>query len=494
MSCYFDLKISLSHTKPVVWRRVLLPHFADLNTLCAAIEASFAWDGQGEWSCELDQAHTLYTHFGEHDTLTLYYEREGQRWEHEVRREVFSVERDESPWRIFVGGEHPAPFDDIGSPEQFALLLELKAKQEGGEELDPGQMPEGYEMGDLELLRYDEQEVREHVEVATKLDFDTSISQSFERFLEERWDPEMPQRALKLAVFAEVERGCHALGLSREQVLVSYGYWGLMLDETIQGMYESRSEVIAASIVKLIDDTQLDAEEEVMGLMLPELYAAFGINPSHQGELGALLEAMRPVVSSIDVCDAASVAMDLYNASMGGVENADDLSARQRAELMWQEPMGPEMLEWSEQRDFIMYVACEKLDPAEAPEDDDPPNYLFVATDEVQDRALAVLPWYGELDDAQRHAALFRTVLVASAVPSFGEPARPIGIVLSTEAEAVAVGALYPFEDTPVMSMAGLSRRMSKEASRKASTRRKVSGNKSSAQKKARKKNRKKKK
>lgn len=139
-----QLKITLKHTKPPVWRRILVETDLSLEDLHYIIQVAMGWTNSHLF--EFDVAGESYG-FPDEDwgmddmepageiAIGDILEKPGQKfsyvydfgdnWEHEVLVEAFLDRDDASDYPRCTGGARACPPEDCGGPGGYAQLLEV---------------------------------------------------------------------------------------------------------------------------------------------------------------------------------------------------------------------------------------------------------------------------------------------------------------------------------------------------------------------------------
>ena len=140
----FTLKITLTDTQPVIWRRLVVPADITLLGLHHVIQAAMGWsnahlhyfaDKHGKFYTPTrpagavsdgsrTQLRTIFRTTG--DWVRYVYDC-GVAWEHTVELEVIGDARQRSRRAECVGGQRRCPPEDCGGPGSFAQLLEALA-------------------------------------------------------------------------------------------------------------------------------------------------------------------------------------------------------------------------------------------------------------------------------------------------------------------------------------------------------------------------------
>ncbi|GER08830.1 hypothetical protein GCM10007972_24790 [Iodidimonas muriae] len=139
-----QIKITLLHLKPVVWRRVLVPAGLSLKRLHDTIQAAMGWYDQ-----HMYEFHVGERRYGARDfddgldpgvadannvklsslvangvERFLYVYDFGDDWRHEIVIEAAKAAEPGIDYPIFVDGERRCPPEDCGGPPGFEALLE----------------------------------------------------------------------------------------------------------------------------------------------------------------------------------------------------------------------------------------------------------------------------------------------------------------------------------------------------------------------------------
>lgn len=142
-----QLKVSLKHTRPPIWRRALLPATATLGDLHAVIQVLFGWDGDhlhlfvagnkqysGPFTrleeTENEQAVRVRDAIAPGGTITYTYDF-GADWEHAITLEK-TVPRDDSqqyPVCVAFNGDSPVEYWDEERPRKPAPFVLKKVNQ-----------------------------------------------------------------------------------------------------------------------------------------------------------------------------------------------------------------------------------------------------------------------------------------------------------------------------------------------------------------------------
>jgi hypothetical protein len=140
MTYTYDLRISLDHVRPAVWRRVLVPSTITLEVLHFIIQVTMGWENS-----HLHIFETLKGSFGPHDNepvgdgdesdcalsdvisrpkQQISYEYDfGDGWRHTIMLIGVTDQSGEVP--VCIGGARACPPDDCGGPHAYTSLIEI---------------------------------------------------------------------------------------------------------------------------------------------------------------------------------------------------------------------------------------------------------------------------------------------------------------------------------------------------------------------------------
>lgn len=143
----YQLKISLTGTSPLVWRRIQIPGTFSLSELHTIIQLSMGWSGFHLHGFAING-----THFGprnrDEDTADLegeewkpiqtlgpvgsafrYTYDFGDNWEHDIVVEEILDPTPDKKYPLCLGGEGACPPEDCGGPEAYDRLLKILANR-----------------------------------------------------------------------------------------------------------------------------------------------------------------------------------------------------------------------------------------------------------------------------------------------------------------------------------------------------------------------------
>jgi len=183
----YQLKISLKHTDPKIWRRVLVPNEFSFHALHTVIQLSMGWTNSHlyafnskkvrigvpdpEWEDnELIDSDTItLKDFFEDRRESFRYEYDfGDGWDHEIKIEKVLEPAPRQAYPVCLGGEMACPPEDCGGIPGFYNMLEI---------LSAKRHPEKKELkewlgGNFDPLAFDANEVNELFEDFENQDFD----------------------------------------------------------------------------------------------------------------------------------------------------------------------------------------------------------------------------------------------------------------------------------------------------------------------------------
>lgn len=130
-----QLRVTLLHVRPAVWRRVLVPADLTLNDLHSVLQHAMGWEHvhlhRFEMFSEIDATSPLRNFLrAERDWVTYVYDF-GDEWEHEVRVEKMRSGRvtvPQLPW--VLAGARACPPEDCGGPWVYMDMLRRKGNRQ----------------------------------------------------------------------------------------------------------------------------------------------------------------------------------------------------------------------------------------------------------------------------------------------------------------------------------------------------------------------------
>ena len=145
----YQIKVTLEHVKPAVWRRLLVPANLSLGKLHRVLQIAMGWTnshlhlfesngvgyerkaaGFGDFADPdmLDEAKTRLADLLGHEKATLRYEYDfGDGWSHRIVLEKMLDPNDDLIVPLCVAGEEACPPEDCGGPHGYAQLREVLA-------------------------------------------------------------------------------------------------------------------------------------------------------------------------------------------------------------------------------------------------------------------------------------------------------------------------------------------------------------------------------
>jgi hypothetical protein len=147
-----QILISLLHTEPVIWRRLLVPAAIRLDRLHRLIQAAMGWDDYhlhvftqgaeqyGKPDDELehrDERKATLRDVASQDGESFGYEYDfGDSWDHEITVERLTVADPDGRYPICVGGARACPPEDCGGTAGYASLVDILADADHPEHQD----------------------------------------------------------------------------------------------------------------------------------------------------------------------------------------------------------------------------------------------------------------------------------------------------------------------------------------------------------------------
>lgn len=164
----FELRVTLSHIEPPIWRSLRVPADVSLSVLHDVLQSAFGWKNS-----HLHDFHVGDIRFGMADVEDemfavderaaplgavaragshfMYLYDFGDDWEHEIVVERVDS-RGEEPNVCCTGGERACPPEDCGGPHGYAHMLEVLANPEDEEHEDmKGWAPRGFDPEKFDL-------------------------------------------------------------------------------------------------------------------------------------------------------------------------------------------------------------------------------------------------------------------------------------------------------------------------------------------------------
>lgn len=132
MTALYQLKIVLSGSKPLVWRRIVVYNSTSLSQLHEILQLTMGWYNQHTWSFEFEAG----TYGQESDQLSLqgfvneinesfqYIYDFGDHWQHKVTLEKIITKGQTTLPPYCLDGENACPPEDTGGIWGYAELLE----------------------------------------------------------------------------------------------------------------------------------------------------------------------------------------------------------------------------------------------------------------------------------------------------------------------------------------------------------------------------------
>lgn len=170
----YQLKITLTGSKPPIWRRVLVPSDFTLNQLHDVIQNCFAWDGSHLYAFEIGKKSyddenprslnkKLNTFsFGVKSKFKYIYDF-GDYWEHDILVEKILADNAKNKYPQCTGGARAAPPEDCGGVHGYEYKLSVLTDKKHpeyeevsewlGEDFDPQAFDVEEANAELEFLR-----------------------------------------------------------------------------------------------------------------------------------------------------------------------------------------------------------------------------------------------------------------------------------------------------------------------------------------------------
>lgn len=143
----YQIKVTLKHIKPPIWRRLLIPADIHLGKLHNIIQAAFGWydyhlhtfsigdeeygapNPDFDWDVRNENRLKL-ERFCIEKTRFLYTYDMGDMWEHEILVEKVQPRDPAQTYPVCIKGKNACPPEDCGGPWGYAELLEILANPE----------------------------------------------------------------------------------------------------------------------------------------------------------------------------------------------------------------------------------------------------------------------------------------------------------------------------------------------------------------------------
>lgn len=136
--------MTLAHSKPPIWRRVLVPSDITLDQLHDVVQVVMGWDNEHLHLFEIDgmtfsdpryrdadiheEATVRLNQAAPYPTATFRYEYDfGDGWEHDILIEAVQPPDPDQHMPLCLGGERAAPPEDCGGIWRYGWILEVLA-------------------------------------------------------------------------------------------------------------------------------------------------------------------------------------------------------------------------------------------------------------------------------------------------------------------------------------------------------------------------------
>lgn len=130
-----QLRVTLQHVKPAVWRRVLVPADLTFDDLHTVLQYTMGWEHfhlyRFEMFTEFDSSVPLGNFFREEGDWVRYIYDLGDEWEHQIELEKVRTNRvtvPQLPW--VLAGARACPPEDSGGPWEYMYDLRRRAKKQ----------------------------------------------------------------------------------------------------------------------------------------------------------------------------------------------------------------------------------------------------------------------------------------------------------------------------------------------------------------------------
>jgi hypothetical protein len=187
----YQLKVTLTGTKPPVWRRVLVDGAATLDELHEVIQAAFGWWNYHLYDFEFgrtrygipdpdwdygpptrDARRTRLDKVAEPGTSFAYTYDFGDNWKHKVTVEKITPSTPDLVLPSCTGGERAGPPEDCGGTWGYAELLEILADRTHHEHAERREWADGWGHGAFDPDRFDPAEFADNLQALRLAVFD----------------------------------------------------------------------------------------------------------------------------------------------------------------------------------------------------------------------------------------------------------------------------------------------------------------------------------
>ncbi len=132
MTAFYQLKIALSGTKPLVWRKIMIYNTIALLELHQIIQITMGWKNAHLWAFEFQQStldekyanHILSDYVTEPNQQFYYIYDFGDHWQHKITLEKVITKGQSTLPPYCITGKNTCPPEDCGGIWGYAELLE----------------------------------------------------------------------------------------------------------------------------------------------------------------------------------------------------------------------------------------------------------------------------------------------------------------------------------------------------------------------------------
>lgn len=157
MPTALQLRVTLLHVKPAVWRQVLVPADLTFDELHTVLQYTMGWEHfhlyRFEMFTEFESSVPLGNFFREEGDWVRYIYDFGDEWEHQIELEKVrtgSITVPQLPW--VLAGARACPPEDSGGPWEYMEMLRRRANKQRSE------LPRGFDPA-----KFDRNEVNEEM-------------------------------------------------------------------------------------------------------------------------------------------------------------------------------------------------------------------------------------------------------------------------------------------------------------------------------------------
>ncbi len=160
MTALYQLKIALSGSKPLVWRRVMIYNTISLSELHKIIQLTMGWKDEHLWAFEFQQGnfdekyadHILKQYVTEPKQHFYYIYDFGDHWQHKITLEKVINKGQSALPPYCISGKNACPPEDCGGIWGYAELLEaLEDEAHNAHELALAQLGQNFNPNAFDL-------------------------------------------------------------------------------------------------------------------------------------------------------------------------------------------------------------------------------------------------------------------------------------------------------------------------------------------------------